>query len=117
MKKFLLGIMMILCTCFCFAKSPEINYAAQQGVEIVNDSTLIYYETYKIVINQPDDVCTEIYKAPTWSENKKGIEPKLVMKQSGSYVFNSPCGDANYIVCASKPFQNAEFRQTESIQH
>jgi len=118
MKKLLILFIAALMSANIFAKDNVFNYAQTEGVTIINDSTIVYYDTYKIVITEPSDVYTAIFKIPSRDEYKKGVMPKLMMMSYGSYVFNSPNRQgANYILYASRSFTQVLMRQTETIEY
>lgn len=117
MKKFLLMLML----CFIgisttMAKSPKvITDMASNGIKVVNDSTIVYYETYKIMVVQPDNVYTAIFKLPSPYETKKGVLPTLMVMSFGTYTFVAP-SEGNYILYASKSFDKILYRRTEYIE-
>ncbi len=117
MKKFLMMLML----CFLgagvsMAKTPKvIADMASNGIKVVNDSTIIYYETYKIMVVQPDNVYTAIFKLPSPLETKKGALPTLMVMSFGTYTFVAP-SEGNYILYASKSFDRILYRCTEYIE-
>ena len=111
MKKFfmfLLGIMMCLTIS---AKKPIIeqpfNPDVISKIEVVNDSTIIYYNVEGIQVAQPHDVYTGIFEYnPT---SKKPM--KLCIMNSGAYIWVPNDGKPRtYILYASKAFDRVVLR-------
>ena len=114
MKKLILLLLSIIFGISIYAETPYIETSStSEGIKIVNDSTIIYYDTYKILVKQPENVYTAIFKLPSYLEMKKGKLPVLMMMSFGSYCFIAPDDHSNYILYASKSFDKILYRQTE----
>lgn len=114
MKKLILLLCSIIFGISVYAETPYIETSStSEGIKIVNDSTIIYYDTYKILVKQPENVYTAIFKLPSYLEMKKGKLPVLMMMSFGSYCFIAPDDHSNYILYASKSFDRILYRQTE----
>ena len=114
MKKLILLLFSIIFGVSLYAGVPYVeSNTTTDGIKIVNDSTIIYYDTYKILVKQPENVYTAIFKLPSYLEMKKGKLPVLMMMSFGSYCFIAPDDHSNYILYASKSFDKILYRQTE----
>lgn len=118
MKKFLLMLMLcFICIGATMAKTPKvIADMASNDIKVVNDSTIVYYDAYKIMVVQPDNVYTAIFKLPAPHETKKGVLPTLMVMSFGTYTFVAP-SEGNYILYASKSFDKILYRRTESFEY
>lgn len=114
MKKLILFLFFIIFEVSVYAEPPYVESSTtSSSIKVVNDSTIIYYDTYKILVKQPENVYTAIFRLPTYSEMKKGKLPILMMMSSGSYCFMAPDDHSDYILYASKSFDKIFYRLTE----
>lgn len=96
------------------AKQPVIVQSddpdTESFIEVINDSTIIYYHVLGIQVAQPKDVYTGIFE---YSTNKKR-PMKLCTMNSGAYIWDPKNRQpGTYILYASKAFDRVILRAKE----
>ena len=108
MKKLILLLLSVIFGISIYAETPYIETnSISEGIKIVNDSTIIYYNVEGIQVAQPHDVYTGIFEYnPT---SKKPM--KLCIMNSGAYIWVPDDGKPRtYILYASKAFDRVVLR-------
>ena len=114
MKKVLLFLFCLLSFNVMAKKPPvlEIDPETASRIELINDSTIQYYQVYGIQVANRKDVYTAIIKIPKDKKEK----PSLMIMAPGSFIWEAPDNKpGNYILFSGKAFDRIILRISDEF--